>query len=180
MLAQYTVVKLATDNHAVEGAHRGMVGTIIEVYADGHYEIELCDADGITIAQIVAAEPELAARIGLGTYGCVARGHDNDPYDDGQYVIELRLDGERVTFDESYESRSNHGYNLVRERGFVIDSYASPVVVELVERTSSGYEDTSNEARDSSTIERVHVTLERLGPRTVRYGRRVYEAEAIE
>ena len=55
----YTVVRLLTNSYASEGAERGAIGTIIEVYADA-YEIEFSDADGVTYAQIVAREADLA------------------------------------------------------------------------------------------------------------------------
>ncbi len=36
-----------------------MLGYVIESYSDGKYEVEFSDANGITIAQIVAGEEDL-------------------------------------------------------------------------------------------------------------------------
>lgn len=36
-----------------------MLGYVIESYADGKYEVEFSDANGITIAQIVVGEEDL-------------------------------------------------------------------------------------------------------------------------
>ena len=60
MLAQYSRVRLVTDRFAKEGATRGMVGYVIEVYPDGNYEVEFSDKDGTTVAQIVAGDEDLA------------------------------------------------------------------------------------------------------------------------
>ncbi|MFT3697089.1 MAG: DUF4926 domain-containing protein [Kofleriaceae bacterium] len=178
MLAPYTTVKLATDRFVAEGAQRGMVGAIIEVYADGHYEVEFSDpVTGVTIAQIVAEEAELLPRIELGHYGCVDPRHDNDPYEHGQYLIELRQDGAAIAFIYSYESRSNHGFSLDKHRGVVTDPFASPLEVELIERTASGYEDYYKEDLDSHSTERVRVTLERIGDK-LRYAHRLYAIES--
>lgn len=56
----YTRVRLLTDTYVAEGARPGALGYIIEVYADGAYEVEFSDADGVTVAQIVAREEDLA------------------------------------------------------------------------------------------------------------------------
>jgi hypothetical protein len=59
-LKQYSRVMLVTDNHEHEGAKRGMIGYIIEVYEDGNYEVEFSDpATGITLAQLVLTEGEI-------------------------------------------------------------------------------------------------------------------------
>lgn len=58
-MKQYSRVKLDSDKYADEGARRGMLGYIIEVYKDGHCEVEFSGADGTTVAQIVASESEL-------------------------------------------------------------------------------------------------------------------------
>ena len=52
---------LATDDHAADGARRGMIGYVIEVYDGDRYEVELSDpATGATIAQIVVAGSQLS------------------------------------------------------------------------------------------------------------------------
>jgi hypothetical protein len=62
MFPQYSRVKLVTDRYAREGGHRGMVGTIIEIYPGGQYEVEFFDTNtGITSAQIVVAESDIVA-----------------------------------------------------------------------------------------------------------------------
>ena len=62
MLKEYTRVVLTTDRLATQGARRGMVGYIIEVYGDGNYEAEFSDeATGITLAQVVVHETDLCA-----------------------------------------------------------------------------------------------------------------------
>ncbi len=53
MIANYSRVKLLTNDYATEGAVAGNIGYIIEVYDDA-YEVEFSDANGITFAQIVA------------------------------------------------------------------------------------------------------------------------------
>ncbi|MBV9786583.1 MAG: DUF4926 domain-containing protein [Chloroflexi bacterium] len=63
----YTTVRLLTDAYVAEGAPRGAIGTIIEVYADA-YEVEFSRADGVTYAQIVAREQDLAVH-GLDSSG---------------------------------------------------------------------------------------------------------------
>lgn len=61
MLSAYSRVMLVSDDHKGDGAARGMIGYIIEVYDDGHYEVEFSDSSGTTIAQIVASENELVS-----------------------------------------------------------------------------------------------------------------------
>jgi hypothetical protein len=56
---QYTRVMLLTDRFQHEGLVKGNIGYIIEVYAEGVYEVEFSDANGITIAQIVVSEAEI-------------------------------------------------------------------------------------------------------------------------
>ncbi len=61
MISQYSKVMLLSDAHEDEGARRGMVGYVIEVYGDGNCEVEFSDpATGTTVAQLVLAESELA------------------------------------------------------------------------------------------------------------------------
>lgn len=59
MLQNYTRVRLLTDKYAAEGAQQGALGYIIEVYDDA-YEVEFSRADGVTYAQIVVREEDLA------------------------------------------------------------------------------------------------------------------------
>lgn len=50
-------VRLTTDRYLAEGAGRGDIGYIIEVYEDGALEIEISAADGSTVA-LFAARPD--------------------------------------------------------------------------------------------------------------------------
>ena len=61
MIPLYTQVRLTTNKYEREGGSVGMLGYIIEAYADGKYEVEFSDANGITIAQFVAGEEDLVA-----------------------------------------------------------------------------------------------------------------------
>jgi hypothetical protein len=47
-LPQYSAVRFTTDRFHDDGAPRGSVGTIVEVYRDG-YEVEVSDAEGRTV-----------------------------------------------------------------------------------------------------------------------------------
>jgi hypothetical protein len=58
-LKQYERVRLVTDRYESEGARRGMIGFIIEIYNGDAFEVEFCRSDGVTVAQIVAAESDL-------------------------------------------------------------------------------------------------------------------------
>ncbi len=59
MLENYARVRLETNKYQANGASRGDLGYIIEVYPDGCYEVEFSDKRGITFAQIVAQESEI-------------------------------------------------------------------------------------------------------------------------
>ena len=62
MFEQYSRVRLATSKHEADGAKRGMLGYVIELYPDGNYEVEFSDpATGVTIAQVVVAGADLVA-----------------------------------------------------------------------------------------------------------------------
>ena len=58
-LPNYSRIKLISDAYVSLNARRGAVGYVIEIYPDGHYEVEFSDTDGATTAQIVAREDEL-------------------------------------------------------------------------------------------------------------------------
>jgi hypothetical protein len=58
MFANYSCVQLITDRFQDEGAQRGAVGHIIEVYGDA-YEVEFSDSAGTTITQIVTKSDEI-------------------------------------------------------------------------------------------------------------------------
>jgi hypothetical protein len=61
MFKEYTRVVLLSNKYTDRNATAGMIGYIIECYPDGNYEVEFSDPrTGISIAQIVAAESELA------------------------------------------------------------------------------------------------------------------------
>jgi hypothetical protein len=49
-LPQYAVVRFVTDRYEAEGAPRGAVGTILEIYdAPPGYEVEVSDNEGRTL-----------------------------------------------------------------------------------------------------------------------------------
>ncbi len=55
-------VRLLTDRYRDKGVPAGTLGTILEVYDDGAYEVEFSDpADGTTIALLSLAEEEVEA-----------------------------------------------------------------------------------------------------------------------
>ncbi|MFF2450298.1 DUF4926 domain-containing protein [Neobacillus sp. NPDC058068] len=47
-MKQFDVVKITKDN-LIEGITKGQIGTILEVYDDNHFEVEICDSNGITL-----------------------------------------------------------------------------------------------------------------------------------
>jgi hypothetical protein len=47
-LKQFDVVKITKDN-PTEGIIEGQIGTILEVYDNNHFEVEICDRNGITL-----------------------------------------------------------------------------------------------------------------------------------
>ncbi|MFC4323281.1 DUF4926 domain-containing protein [Litchfieldia salsa] len=47
-MQQFDVVKITKD-YPVEGITKGQIGTILEVYDDNHFEIEICDDNGRTL-----------------------------------------------------------------------------------------------------------------------------------
>ncbi len=59
MLENYSRVRMLTDAYRSENVHIGMVGYVIEIYPNDHYEIEFSNEDGITVAQIVARGDEI-------------------------------------------------------------------------------------------------------------------------
>lgn len=59
-LQLYSKVRLCSNRFMEEGVREGDIGYIIEVYAEGHYEVEFSNPKtGCTIALIVAQEKEL-------------------------------------------------------------------------------------------------------------------------
>ena len=58
-IQMHTRVRVKSDRFREEGAPTGTVGYVIEAYADGTYEVEVSDANGVTVAQFVASEAEL-------------------------------------------------------------------------------------------------------------------------
>ena len=47
-MKQFDVVKITKDN-PIEGITKGQIGTILEVYDENHFEVEICDSNGITL-----------------------------------------------------------------------------------------------------------------------------------
>ena len=59
VLENYSRVRMLTNAYQSENVHASMVGYIIEIYPNDHYEIEFSNKDGITVAQIVARGDEI-------------------------------------------------------------------------------------------------------------------------
>jgi hypothetical protein len=59
-LKPYATVRLLTDRYYNKGVVSGNVGTILEVYEDGGYEVEFSHPDGTTIAWFAVAQNEIA------------------------------------------------------------------------------------------------------------------------
>ncbi len=60
--AEYSKVELVSDAFVSEGAQRGMIGYIIEVYPDEHYEVEFSRPQtGVSFAQIVVKGDDIVA-----------------------------------------------------------------------------------------------------------------------
>jgi hypothetical protein len=47
-MIQFDLVKNIKEN-LIEGITKGQIGTILEVYDDNHFEVEICDSNGITL-----------------------------------------------------------------------------------------------------------------------------------
>lgn len=47
-MKQFDMVKITMDNPN-EGITKGQIGIILEVYDDNHFEVEICDSNGITL-----------------------------------------------------------------------------------------------------------------------------------
>ena len=58
-LKQYERVRLRTDRFVSDGAKKGDVGFVIEIYPDGNVEVEFSNADGVSYAQLVATPEDL-------------------------------------------------------------------------------------------------------------------------
>lgn len=54
----YDMVALTVDRPA-EGLQRGQVGTIVEIWEPGVYEVEFADTNGITYAMVAVREEDL-------------------------------------------------------------------------------------------------------------------------
>ena len=55
----YDRVRLLTDRFSNEGASKGALGYVIEIYENGTCEVEFSDSNGITYAQVVTQPEEL-------------------------------------------------------------------------------------------------------------------------
>ena len=55
----YSRVRLVTDRFRSEGVEPGDLGYIIEMFDEDAFEVEFSDANGITIALIVARHDEI-------------------------------------------------------------------------------------------------------------------------
>jgi hypothetical protein len=58
-LKPYSQVELVTDSYQERGVSIGAIGTIVEVYDDGDYEVEFSHPDGMTIAWFAVSQNEV-------------------------------------------------------------------------------------------------------------------------
>jgi hypothetical protein len=58
-LKPYSQVELVTDHYQGRGVPLGAIGTILEVYDDGDYEVEFSHSDGTTIAWFAVSQNEV-------------------------------------------------------------------------------------------------------------------------
>lgn len=59
---EYCRVRLITDRFADEGARKGLIGYIIELYPDGNYEVEFSEpTSGVTSNQLVVSQDDIEA-----------------------------------------------------------------------------------------------------------------------
>lgn len=58
-LEPYFLVELLTNHYQERGISAGAIGTILEVYEDGAYEIEFSRQDGSTIAWFAVPQDEV-------------------------------------------------------------------------------------------------------------------------
>jgi hypothetical protein len=58
-LEPYSLVELVTDHYQERGVSVGAIGTILEVYNDGGYEVEFSQLDGTTIAWFAVSQTEV-------------------------------------------------------------------------------------------------------------------------
>ena len=49
-MKQFDVVRIS-NNAQIKGISGGQVGTILEVYSENYFEVEVCDNNGITLFQ---------------------------------------------------------------------------------------------------------------------------------
>jgi len=58
MIPLYSRVRILTDRFSDLGISTGAVGTTIEDWGDGNFEIDISDSEGTTLAMFVAHESE--------------------------------------------------------------------------------------------------------------------------
>jgi Domain of unknown function (DUF4926) len=58
-LESYSLVELLTDLYQDRGVSIGAIGTILEVYEDGFYEVEFSQDDGTTVAWLAVSQDEI-------------------------------------------------------------------------------------------------------------------------
>ncbi len=58
-LEPYSLVELLTDLYQDRGVFIGAIGTILEIYEDGTYEVEFSQDDGTTIAWFAVSQDEV-------------------------------------------------------------------------------------------------------------------------
>jgi Domain of unknown function (DUF4926) len=58
-LEPYSLVEIVTNHYQERGVSVGAIGTILEVYDDGDYEVEFSQPDGTTIAWFAVSQNEV-------------------------------------------------------------------------------------------------------------------------
>jgi hypothetical protein len=58
-LESYSLVELLTNLYQDRGVSIGAIGTILEVYEDGAYEVEFSQDDGTTVAWLAVSQDEV-------------------------------------------------------------------------------------------------------------------------
>jgi hypothetical protein len=58
-LKPYSLVQLVTDHYQARGVSIGAVGTILEVYDNGDYEVEFSQHNGTTVAWFAVSQSEV-------------------------------------------------------------------------------------------------------------------------
>jgi hypothetical protein len=100
-----------------------------------------------------------------------------DTWEGGSANIRLtRVDENTVRFTYSFESRSNHGYDLASQEGIVIGVDDTSITIRLMHKSAASWEDWYKEDHrlDEASSETTSITIKRIenGRPVLDYGRR--------